>query len=70
MKKYVHSVFASTEENSIYNIPVIWQMRDVLSVPARSLREAVRIVNSQEYDLPQGEYVEDSYKIDYDRLED
>lgn len=69
MKKYLRPVYASSEAG-IYKIPVVWKMRAVMSVPACSLKEAVRIVNSHEYDLPAGEYVEDSYKIDYDRLEE
>jgi len=67
MKKLL-KVTASTEP-TIFDIPVTWQMRDVMSIPANSLKEAVRIVNEQEYDLPVGRYVEDSYEIDYERLE-
>ena len=55
---------------SDFQIPVIWKMRAVMTVNARSLKEAVKIVNSHEYQLPEGEYVEDSYGIDYDRLEE
>ena len=71
MKRVIsRSIYAASEEAGVYKIPVIWKMRSVMSVPARSLKEAVRIVNSHEYDLPDGEYVEDSYEIDYDRLEE
>ena len=54
----------------IYRIPVTWQMRAIIPVSASSLKEAFQLVNTLEYDLPEGEYVEDTYEIDYDRLEE
>lgn len=63
----------NTTDNSnsqTFDIPVKWEMRTVLSVPAKNLKEAFKIVNSHEYDLPEGEYIHDSFEIDYDRLEE
>ena len=42
----------------------------IIPVSASSLKEAFQLVNTLEYDLPEGEYVEDTYEIDYDRLEE
>lgn len=53
-----------------FKVPVKWKMRTIMKIPARSLKEAIQIVNSQEHDLPEGEYIDDSFEIDYDRLED
>ena len=70
MLRLIRPVFADKEAYTTFQIPVIWKMRTVMTVNARSLKEAVKIVNSHEYQLPEGEYVEDSYEIDYDRLEE
>lgn len=71
MKKLLRPVFAATEnqEKPIFDIPVIWQMSTVMHVPATSLKAAVQIVNRQEFDLPDGKLVADSFEIDYDELE-
>ena len=68
MKRVIRPIFA-TSDSFTFQSPVIWKVRTVLSVPAHSMREAIQIVNSHEYELPEGEYVKDSFKIDYDRLE-
>ncbi len=52
-----------------FSIPVKWKMQAMMDVTARSLKEAVDILNRQEYELPPGELVPDSYEIDFDRLE-
>ena len=70
MKRLIRPVLAADEMCMTFQIPVIWKMRTVMNIEARSLKEAVKIVNSHEYELPDGEYVEDSYEIDYDRLEE
>lgn len=63
-------VTASSNGTVIFEIPVKWEMRTVMKVPALSLQQAVRVVNAQEYDLPEGSYVDGSYEIDFDRLEE
>lgn len=70
MYRLIHPVFADNEICTTFQIPVIWKMRTIMSVNAHSLKEAIKVVNSHEYQLPEGEYVEDSYEIDYDRLEE
>ena len=70
MKRYIARPILADTEIYPFKIPVIWKMRAVIPVNARSLKEAVKIVNSCEYELPKGEYVEKSYEIDYDRLEE
>ena len=67
MKKVIKS---SNEVPTEYGIPVRWQMQTILNVNAMSLEKAIKIVNTCEYDLPEGEYVEGSYEIDYERLEE
>ncbi|MFR9183170.1 MAG: hypothetical protein ACLVMF_05765 [Christensenellales bacterium] len=42
----------------------------MMNIEARSLKEAIQYVNRKEFELPDGEYVDDSFEIDYDRLED
>lgn len=69
MKRIFKPIKASTEANT-FNIPVKWEMRAILPVPARSLKEAVKIINNKDYKRPEGEYVDDTYEIDYDRLEE
>ena len=67
-RKIYSPVYAN--EEFIYRIPVTWLMRAIIPVSASSLKEAFQLVNTLEYDLPEGEYVEDTYEIDYDRLEE
>ena len=69
IRRKVYSPIYANEE-VIYRIPVTWQMRAIIPVSASSLKEAFQYVNTLEYDLPEGEYVEDTYEIDYDRLEE
>ena len=69
IRRKVYSPVYANEE-VIYRIPVTWQMRAIIPVSASSLKEAFQLVNTLEYDLPEGEYVEDTYEIDYDRLEE
>ena len=69
IRRKVYSPVYANEE-VIYRIPVTLQMRAIIPVSASSLKEAFQLVNTLEYDLPEGEYVEDTYEIDYDRLEE
>lgn len=69
IRRKVYSPIYANEED-IYRIPVTWKMRATIPVPAGSLNEAFQYVTTLEYDLPEGEYVEDSCEIDYDRLEE
>jgi len=67
MKKLVRPIYAA--ETFTFEIPVTWKMRDVFTISANSLKEAVQIINRQEYELPPGQYVPDSFEIDYKRLD-
>ena len=69
MKKLVLDNINASSEKNIFEIPVRWQMRTILRVSADSLKTAIQRVNRQEYDLPDGNYVDDTFEIDYDRLE-
>lgn len=68
MKRVLRPITA-TSNSFEFRIPVTWQVKAVLKVTSRSLQEAIQYVNSHEYELPEGEYVNDSFEIDYDRLE-
>lgn len=71
MKIYYCNIHANQDTDKfVFQIPVRWEMKAALSVEARTLKDAIQIVNSNEYDLPKGEYVMDPFEIDYDRLED
>ena len=69
IRRKVYSPVYANEE-VIYRIPVTWQMRAIIPVSASSLKEAFLRVNTLEYEVPEGVYVEDTYEIDYDRLEE
>lgn len=68
MKRLLRPITAASDSFE-FRIPVTWQVKAVLKVTSRSLQEAIQYVNSHEYELPEGEYVNDSFEIDYDRLE-
>jgi len=55
--------------NTPFRIPVKWEMQVIMDVYADSLKQAVQIINRKDYDLPNGEIVNDTFEIDYDRLE-
>ena len=69
MKRIFRPIYADTEIYA-FKIPVKWEERTVMNIEARSLKEAIQYVNRKEFEMPDGEYVDDSFEIDYDRLED
>ena len=68
MKRLLKPVTASSEV-STYDIPVKWEMRVVLQIQAYNLKDAIQRANKKEFSLTEGEYVDDSYEIDFDRME-
>ena len=53
-----------------YKIPCSWIMYGFAEVEADSFDEAVEIVESSETNLPEGSYVEASFEVDHEVLED
>lgn len=56
-----------TSTRKLYSIPVTWKMYADILVRATSLEEAVDL--ALELDLPTGEYLSDSYEVDYEAIE-
>ena len=56
----------------MYMVPVHWEMYGYDEVEAESLEEAVKLVEDPQSGrfLPDGSYVEGSFKIDHDAAED
>ncbi len=52
-----------------YRIPVIWQMYGYEEVRANSLENAIKIVMNA-YGLPNGEYLDGSFEIDMEGVEE
>ena len=48
----------------VYKIPVSWEMYGTLKIKAKSLQDAIDIANSDDQGLPDGDYIEGSFKID------
>lgn len=53
-----------------YKIPCSWIMYGFAEVEADSFDEAVEIVESSETNLPEGSYVEASFEVDADILDE
>ena len=67
MKKLItHSTM--TLDTDCYLIPVVWKTKTIMSIRADSLNEAIHSIKNQNYGFPEGEFVEGSYKIDYNQL--
>jgi len=49
-----------------YHIPVIWQSWGLLHIKAKSMEEAEEL--ALDAPLPVGEYVDDSFEIDYEGI--
>ena len=49
-----------------YKIPCSWEVYGQAEVDADSLQDAINIVDSDEFPLPQGDYVDASLRIDHD----
>ena len=52
-----------------YEIPCSWQMYAWANVEANSFDEAVEFVESDEFPLPEGSYVEGSFELDHDMVD-
>ena len=52
-----------------YTIPCSWQMYGYLKIQAESLEEAIKLAEN-DYNLPDGSYVEASFEVDYEVLEE
>lgn len=48
----------------IYHIPCAWQVYGRADVEANSLDEAIRIAEGDDFPLPEGDYLDDSFKVD------
>lgn len=53
-----------------YRIPVEWTMTGFMTLKATSLEEAVEIVYDAATEFPEGDYVDGSFKIIHEELED
>jgi hypothetical protein len=53
-----------------YIIPCSWELYGEMEVEADSLEEAVTIAESDESGLPEGTYVEASFRVDHDVMEE
>ena len=69
MKRYKRAICANSNA-TIYQIPTKWEVQATIPVPARSLKEAIDIVSRQDCDIPSGHLAENSFKVDYDSLEE
>lgn len=52
-----------------YRIPVSWEMYGHVEVEADSLEEAISIAESDETPLPDGDYINGSFEVDYEIAE-
>ena len=54
-----------------FRIPVSWQMYGWVDIKAESLREAAEIAETNsDIGLPEGDYVEGSWEVDWEIVED
>ena len=62
----------SNNGKKIYDVFVHWEMYGYDEVEAESLDEAIAIAEDRhsERPLPSADYVEDSFKVDYEATED
>ena len=51
-----------------YRIPCFWSIGGVMEVEAKSLQEALDLAENAP--LPEGNYMEDSFEIDFNFLQD
>lgn len=58
--------YSSGEEQREYKVPVYWTMMGYVTVTASSPSEAMEKVrdNIDDYDLPRGEYLDESFDVD------
>ena len=50
----------------VYSLPTYWEMYSRVNVQAKTLREAYEKVLADDFPLPRGEYVEDTFCIDHE----
>lgn len=56
---------------SEYEIPCSWQMYGYMKIQADTIEEAIEIAESDSTNLPSdGSYVEASFEVDYDVIEE
>jgi len=58
----------SIENCKTYRIPVVWTMRGIVEVQAKDLASAIEIAHDSE--LPKGSYLDDSFSIDSEDIEE
>lgn len=47
-----------------YRIPVIWQMWGIITIKAKTLKEAIKKAEKDPNPLPFGHYIDDSWEVD------
>jgi hypothetical protein len=52
-----------------YKLPVLWQMYGYVEVTAESLEDAIDIAEN-ESNLPEGDYIEASFEVDYGAIDE
>jgi len=58
----------SCEPMKTYRIPVVWTMTGIVEVQAKDLASAIEIAHDSE--LPKGSYLDDSFSIDSEDIEE
>ncbi len=53
-----------------YTIPCVWQMYGTMQIEAESLEQAKEIALNPNTKLPNGSYIEDSFELDSDMVEE
>lgn len=59
-----------SEKTKTYRIPVTWQMYGHITVEAENLEEAIEKAEDTNTPLPEGSYVEGSYEVDRDAIDE
>jgi len=54
----------------LFKIPVFWQMYGYMDIEAETLEEATQEAYSSERPLPDGDYVDGTFDVDEDIVED
>lgn len=53
-----------------YKIPITWQSIEIFHVEAESLEDAIKEALENFFKIPDGKYLEDSFDIDHEGLEE
>lgn len=67
--KFLENYVIEANRINSYTIPCSWQVYGTIEIPAVDLEEAIAIAESDETPLPEGTYVDASFEIDHDILE-